>query len=190
LKLNEEDDVVRSFTEAYTRLVIYPSSGLKSTIDPEERKKAEKKRAQINKAALWQLFWLKNKKRIILVFPTGTRYRPWDPSTKRGLKEVYPYIKSFNYMVLVAINGNTLRLNPDGKIMSDDLTTEDVILYTVSRVYDCREYRKKIMQSVADDNLDRKQYVIDQIMNEMECMHQKSEKQRQKILKELGKKTE
>ncbi|HEQ71662.1 MAG TPA: 1-acyl-sn-glycerol-3-phosphate acyltransferase [Spirochaetia bacterium] len=184
LKLNEENDLVRSFTEAFTRIVIFPSSALKGIEDPEELKEAKSKRMSINMAALWQIMRMKSKGHIILVFPTGTRYRPWDPSTKRGLIEVYPYIKSFNYMVLVSINGNTLRLNPNGK-MEEDLATEDVVIYSVSKVYACKDYRHELVKNEGH-HPHQKQYVIDYIMAELDHMHDRAEPKRKKLLSDLG----
>jgi len=184
VKLNEENDLVRAFTEAYSRIVIYPSSSLKRFKNKKQIDEAKKKRLKINRAAIWQLYKLKKKGRIILVFPSGTRYRPWDPSTGQGLKAVYPFIRSFNYMVLVTINGNTLRLNPNGK-MEEDLATEDLVIYTISQVFNCKEYCSKALKSVKFFQ-DSKQYVIDQIMKELENMHQKIELERVKLLKSSG----
>jgi len=87
-------------------------------------------------------------------------------------------------MVLVTINGNTLRLNPNGK-MEEDLATEDLVIYTISQVYNCKEYRSKALKSVKFFQ-DSKQYVIDQIMKELENMHQKIELERVKLLKRSG----
>ncbi|RPJ09281.1 MAG: 1-acyl-sn-glycerol-3-phosphate acyltransferase [Spirochaetaceae bacterium] len=187
LKLNEEHDLVRGFTEAFTRLVICPSSFLKDITDDEELKEANIKRNAINMAAMWQLMRLKNKGHIILVFPTGTRYRPWDPSTGKGLTEVYPYVKSFNYMVLVSINGNTLRVNPNGK-MEEDLATRDLVIYSVSKVINCRDYRHELdHERVKEDSRehnhhDSKEFIVDSIMAEMNRMHEETEKKRMELL--------
>ncbi len=184
LKLNEENDLVRAFTEAFTRIVICPSSALNGISDLEELKAAKDHRVSINMAALWQIMRLKTKGHIILVFPTGQRFRPWDPRTGRGLKEVYPYIKTFHYMALVAVNGNTLRLNPNGK-MEEDLATEDLVTYTVSPVYHCKEYRAAVEQE-ARHVKDHKQHLIDHIMDELGRMHVEAEKKRTEILRAQG----
>jgi glycerol-3-phosphate O-acyltransferase len=180
LKLNEENDLVRAFTEAFTRIVICPSSALKGINDPEELKAAKNHRVSINMAALWQIMRLKTKGHIILVFPTGQRFRPWDPKTGRGLKEVYPYIKTFHYMTLVAVNGNTLRLNPNGK-MDEDLVTKDVCTYTISPVYSCKEYRADLEKDHKHVK-DHKQFLIDHIMDELKQMHELAELKRTKLL--------
>jgi hypothetical protein len=186
LKLNEENDLVRAFTEAFTRIVICPSSALKGITDQDELKAAKSHRVSINMAALWQIMRLKTKGHIILVFPTGQRFRPWDPKTGRGLKEVYPYIKTFHYMTLVAVNGNTLRLNPNGR-MEEDLVAEDVCTYTVSPVYHCKEYRAAVEKKEKHVK-DPKQFLIDHIMEELKRMHEEAESKRLSLLEQLGRK--
>ena len=184
MKLNQENDLVRAFTEAFTRIVIFPSSALKGITDPEKLKEAKNHRMSINMAALWQIMRLKTKGRIILVFPTGQRFRPWDPKTGRGLTEVYPYVKTFHYMALVAVNGNTLCINPNGK-MDEDLAAEDVVTYTVSPVYHCKDYRAEVLHE--DKHVkDPKQYLMDHIMAELAVMHEAAEKKRLPLLTALG----
>jgi hypothetical protein len=186
MKLNEDSDLTRAFTEAYTRIVIYPSSSMKKVKDAKKMLEETIKRIKINRAALHAITHFKHNKRIILGFPTGTRYRPWDASTGKGLKEVYSYLKTFNYMVLVAINGNTLRLNPNN-IMEEDLVTKDVVIFTVSKVYNCKEFRSHALKE-AKLIENSKQHVIDEIMKELERMRQNTEYERNDLLNKLGKK--
>ena len=183
-KLNEENPIVRAFTEAYTRIVIFPSSSLKGEQDPHKLEELKSKRLALNMAAMWQIMRLKTKGHIILVFPTGTRYRPWQPETGRGLVEVYPYIKTFHYMVLIAINGNTLRINPNGK-MDEDLVCKDIVIYTASPVYSCKEYRQRLIKE-GKQHHHNKQFIVDQIMAELEAMHEATEKKRLELLKAQG----
>jgi glycerol-3-phosphate O-acyltransferase len=184
MKLNEEHALVRSFTEVFTRIVIAPSSSLKGITDPEMLKEAKNKRMSINMAALWQIMRMKSRGHIILVFPTGTRYRPWDTKTGRGLKEIYPYLKTFHHMVFVAINGNTLRVNPNGK-MEEDLATEDLVVYTVSKVQNCKEYRNHVMKTEKHIK-DPKRYLVDHIMDELVQRHNATEKKRVELLRAIG----
>ncbi len=183
-KLNEESPVVRAFAEIFTRVVIFPKTNLKNFKNKEEYEQAMERRKKINLAALKKLFELRTHGRIILVFPTGTRYRPWDPSTGKGLKEIDSYIKSYDYMVLIAINGNTLRLNPNGK-MDEDIPHRDVMIYTVSKVYKCSEYRNNVLKTNPNAK-DKKQLIVDSVMEELKKLHDTTEKERQKILEELG----
>jgi len=184
VKLNEESPLVLAFTEVFTRVVLYPSRGIESIEDPKARREAEKRRAKINIAALKMLTSLRREGKLILVFPSGTRYRPWDPSTAKGLKEMDTYLKFYSYMVLVAINGNTLLPNPKGS-MGEDFPNQDVMIYTVSRVQKCSEFRRHALKGREHEE-DPKQHVADSIMTSLGTIHQRTEKARQKALAELG----
>ncbi|MCL2558526.1 MAG: 1-acyl-sn-glycerol-3-phosphate acyltransferase, partial [Treponema sp.] len=108
-KLNEDNPVVAAFAAAYTRVIIYPGHYLKGL--EGEKKRAEAERAMsINRAAMRSLEEVKKDGKLVLVFPAGTRYRPWDPETKRGAREIDSYLRSFDYMCCVALNGEILRI--------------------------------------------------------------------------------
>jgi hypothetical protein len=180
IKLNETSPAVSAFTEAYSRLVIYPSRSLeiikRNLKDPKELLAEMMRSATVNRAAIRALTELKHTGHIVLVFPSGTRYRPWDPSTKQGVREIDSYVKSFDKMCFVAVNGNILRLNPEGEMM-EDLICQDRIQYTASPVIDCAEFRAHV-KHVHHFREDKKQAVADEIMAQLERMHEASEKDR------------
>ena len=178
-KLNEESRFVRAFTEIFTRVVIVAGRAMPGSGDPERQRAENERRNRINTAALKKLIGLRKSGRIILVFPTGTRYRPWDPSTGRGLKEVDSYIKSYKNMVLVAINGNILLPNPAG--MDADEAAPDLMFYTAGPAYDCRQYRDRALASALPD-ADPKQHVVDTLMAELRHMHAQAEEPRRALL--------
>lgn len=173
IKLSETNPVVASFSEAYSRLVIYPSRAideLKVKIeDPDRRAQEISKANQINLASMKELARLRSSGKLILVFPSGTRYRPWDPSSKKGVREIDSYLRSFEYMCFVSINGNILEINPDGE-MHEDLVGPDRVVYEVSQPELCSEFREKVKASVTGDD-DKKQAVVDAIMARLETMH-------------------
>ena len=127
MKLNEASAGVRAFTEGFTRVVIYPTRSLNAVeakgISQEELKAEEQKARKINFAAMRAMDACKKRGQMILVFPSGTRYRPGKPETKRGLREIDSYLRLFDYMLLVGINGNCLRINPENP---DDML-EDIL---------------------------------------------------------------
>jgi hypothetical protein len=184
VKLNEEGPLVLAFTEVFTRVVLFPSRGLESITDPKARHDAEKRRAKINIAALKRLTSLRKEGKLILVFPSGTRYRPWDPTTARGLKEIDTYLKFYSHMVLVAINGNILVPNQHGN-MGEDFPTKDVMIYTVSQVQKCSEFRRRALKG-RDHEEDTKQHVADAVMASLAEMHERTEKARLRLLDERG----
>jgi glycerol-3-phosphate O-acyltransferase len=180
IKLNESNPVVLAFTEAYSRLVIYPSRSIeiikRNLKDPKELVAEVMRSTTVNRASLKALAVLKTQGRLVLVFPAGTRFRPWDPSSKRGVREIDSYIKTFGKMCLVSINGNILRLNPDGE-MEEDLVCQDRVIYDVSPVMDCQDFRDR-MKKEHKHREDKKQATVDGLMDILERMHEEVEKTR------------
>ena len=176
MKLNEDNPVVAAFASAYSRIVIYPSRSIQG-LDPETEKAEILRSNAINRAAMKALNDLKTKGRPILLFPSGTRYRPGDPATKRGVREIDSYIKSFDYMCFVAINGVVLHVGQGD--MMDDPVSEDVVRFSAGPVVSCSEFRDK---AKAGDDEDKKQAVADAIMDELERMHIEGEEKRKRFL--------
>jgi len=185
MKLSEENAAVSAWASAYSRIVIYPSRSLQH-LDSEKNRTEIIRSNAINRAAMKVLMSVKNKGRLILLFPSGTRYRPWDPSTKRGVREIDSYIKAFDYMCLVAINGEILHV-VQGDMM-DDTVSKDVVRLSAGPVLSCTEFRDRVKADV-DANLsnngdeDKKQAVVDAIMAELETMHISGEQKRKQFLK-------
>jgi hypothetical protein len=180
IKLNETNPAVLAFTEAYSRLVIYPSRSLeiikRNIKDPKELVAEMMRSTTVNRAAMKALSELKTAGRIVLVFPSGTRFRPSDPSTKHGVREIDSYVKSFSRMCLVSVNGNILRINAEGE-MHEDLICQDRVVYGAGPVIDCAEFRSKVKHEHHFRD-DKKQAVADEIMERLELMHDAVEKDR------------
>ena len=183
MKLNEANPLVRAFAESFTRVVIYPTRSLTKAEEKaksEEEKIEEEKRARtINLAAMRAMDKCKRNGEVILVFPSGTRYRPGMPETKRGLREIDSYLRMFDIMILVTINGSALTIdmnNPDD--MLADLVAPDVQIFTSSPVIDCKQFRKDYLATLPETEPDPKQKVIDHIMEIFDEQHDKIEKLR------------
>jgi len=180
MKLNEDNPIVAAFAGAYTRIVIYPSRSLQHLNPENEKDKAEIVRSTaINRAAMKALVRQKYKGKLILVFPSGTRYRPWDPETKKGIREIDGYVRSFDYMCFIALNGEILHVQKTD--MLNDAVSKDVVRVTAGPVISCNEFREKARATVPED-ADKKQAVADEIMKELEKMHLAAEEKRKKLL--------
>ncbi len=174
IKLSETNPVVTAFSEAYSRLVIYPSRSIDEIatkiVDPARRAAETAKANAINLASMKALARLRTEGKIVLVFPAGTRFRPWDPASKRGVREIDSYIRSFDYLSFVSINGNILRLNTGGEML-EDMVCKDRVIIDVSEPRRCDEYRERVKASLPPD-VDKKQGVVDAAMAELEAMHE------------------
>lgn len=176
MKLNEASAGVRAFTEGFTRVVIYPTRSLNAVEGKEiseEEKVAEEQRARkINFAAMRAMDSCKKRGQMILVFPSGTRYRPGKPETKRGLREIDSYLRLFDKMILVSLNGNSLRINPDNpEDMLADILEPDKCTFTASPVIDCKEFRNSVLAKLPADEPDPKQKTVDAVMEYLEKQH-------------------
>jgi len=178
MKLNEDNPIVAAFAGAYTRIVIYPSRSLKD-MDTEKDKAEHIRGNAINRAALKALVNHKYKGNLVLVFPSGTRYRPWDPETKKGIREIDSYIRSFDYMCFVALNGEILHVQKTD--MLNDAVSKDIVLVTAGPAISCNEFRENARAAATNDE-DKKQAVADAIMRELEKMHLTAEVERKKLL--------
>lgn len=176
MKLNEASAGVRSFTEAFTRVVIYPTRSLDAVeekeISEEEKKNEEQKARKINFAAMRAMDACKKRGQIILVFPSGTRYRPGKPETKRGLREMDSYLRLFDCMLLVSMNGVCLKINPENPDdMLADIIEPGKCTLTASPVINCREFRDNVLANLPADTEDPKQKTVDEVMAYLEKQH-------------------
>ncbi|MDR0641046.1 MAG: 1-acyl-sn-glycerol-3-phosphate acyltransferase [Treponema sp.] len=180
MKLNEESPIVATMASAYTRLVIYPSRSVEG-LDPEKNREEILRSNAINRAAMKVLVRIKTQGKIILVFPSGTRYRPWDPSTKKGVREIDSYIRSFDYMCCVALNGEVLHVHRGD--MLEDSVSRDLVRITAGKVLPCAEFREQARAAAEAAGIeDKKQAAVDAVMAELEKMHLAAEEKRQGLL--------
>lgn len=183
MKLNEANPAVRAFAESFSRVVIYPTRSLDKASEKaqseEEKKEEEQKARKINMAAMRAMDDCKKRGQVILVFPSGTRYRPGHPETKRGLKEIDSYLRLFDIALFVSINGSVLQMQPGHEEdMLSDLCVRDKVVFTASKVIECKKYRKEFLDSLPADCEDQKQAMIDHVMEVLEKQHEETEKTR------------
>ena len=174
MKLTEENPLIAALTEGYERIVIYPSRTLAGITDPEQLKEEKKRSRNINNASMRTLEELRNAGKVVIVFPAGTRYRPGKPETKRGVREIDSYIRSFDVMLLVSINGNCLRISDDPSNMLSDIVCQDRVVMEVSPVINCEAFRERAKLRGGEGD-DKKQAVVDLVMEELEIMHKRNE---------------
>ncbi|MBO4320934.1 MAG: 1-acyl-sn-glycerol-3-phosphate acyltransferase [Treponema sp.] len=179
MKLNQDNPVVKAFAESFTRVVIYPPRSL-SKVEADgqsaEMIKAEEQKARkINMAAMRAMDECKRRGQVILVFPSGTRYRPGHPDTKRGLREIDSYLRLFDYMVLVSVNGSILEIQDED--MLNDLVSPARQAFTASPVIDCKAFRSDFMATLPPETEDPKQKVIDHVMELLEEQHETVKKE-------------
>ena len=181
MKLNEDNPYIAAFAEAYARIVIYPSRSLAAVNDPEEHKKEEQRSRLINIASMRAFERVRQEGNAVLVFPSGTRYRPGYPETKRGVREIDSYIKLSDVVMPVSINGNCLRIPESKHEMTEDVVFHDRLIMTAGNICSAAALREEAKQWAAQaepDQTDRKQITVDYVMHILENMHTENEKGR------------
>ena len=173
MKLTEEDPLIAALTEGYERIVIYPSRTLAGITDPVQLEEEKKRSRSINIASMRTLEEVRKEGKAVIVYPAGTRYRPGKPETKRGVREIDSYIRTSDVMMLVSINGNCLRISDDPSNMLGDIVCQDKVVIEVSPVIDCNEFRERAKQRCREGD-DKKQAVVDLVMEELEIMHNRN----------------
>jgi glycerol-3-phosphate O-acyltransferase len=170
MKLTLDDPGVAAFASIYSRIVICPSRAV-AHLDPVKDKDKLLFISSLNRAATKALADVKKSGKIILVYPAGTRYRPWVPDSKRGVREIDSYVKGFDYMCFVSKNGVIMRVREDAENdMLADYMVPDVLRFTISGPVSCAAFREKVRAAVPED-ADKKQAVVDEIMRRLEEMH-------------------
>lgn len=184
VKLNE-NPLVKLFTEMFTRIVIVPIRSIEKMLQEEDKYKEEIDLSKkINLKATRKIVEMRSKGYIFVLYPAGTRYRPWNPDTKRGIKETTSYLNSFDYFCCCSINGNNMppREHED---MTREPVYKDVVVFNFGEVKDTKEFIDKEISTNKINTEDKeyvKQFIVDRIMEEIDKLHNNAEEYRKKYL--------
>ncbi|HCL55718.1 MAG TPA: hypothetical protein DHW82_01745 [Spirochaetia bacterium] len=158
-KLNEDSIFVKIIAETFNRVIVVPK-GEGQVDDKEEQRKI----LEINMAT--QRFIRNNKdKYIFLVYPTGTRSRPWDRNTYKGIKEVYNYLKNFEQIIYLSINGNCLPPTTTG--MAWEIPKIDQFNVIFSKPVSGKELIQNGEKEFQGEKESFKQFLIDKVMDQI-----------------------
>ncbi len=140
-KLNEDSLLVKTFSEIFSRLVIVSNREIPIQTDhetPEQksyRVTIENEATPINRAAFRKMINLKKEARIIVLFPMGGRPKPW--LKEKGVKETTSYMRLFDYVQFIKMEGNLL---PVGREMKEECPQRDKIVFTISDAVLAKDY--------------------------------------------------
>ena len=142
VKLNE-NPIVKIYTEMFTRVVIYPIRGLSEMKDKEEYREEVELAKKINLRSTRKIKELRGRGNIFVMYPAGTRFRPWKPETKKAVKETASYLSSFDYFCCLSINGNNMA-PMQHENMIREIYKKDVIVFNFGQVKESRDYISNI----------------------------------------------
>ena len=158
-KLTEGCKSIKSMAEMFSRVVISAKS---AKMSEQEISVA----MAINKAAQRKIAELQGQGKMFLLYPTGTRSRASVPRTHHGLREIYNYVRKFEYCLVCGIRGNILPPRDDVD-MIDEFPRRDAVVYTFGKVRNIAEWLAELALRQPATAIDRKQYVVDAIMDEI-----------------------
>ncbi|MBN2545596.1 MAG: 1-acyl-sn-glycerol-3-phosphate acyltransferase [Spirochaetes bacterium] len=185
VKLNE-NPLVKLYTEMFSRIVIFPIRSIEKLTNDETQKEKINLAKKINIKSTRKIKELRNAGFLFVLFPSGTRYRPWLPETKKSIKETSSFLKSFDYFCCSSINGNNM-LPGEHEDMTKEQFIKDVLVINYGEIKKTKDYIDNILKSadkkITEDTEKSKQFIGDKIMEEIEQLHNKAEEYRKKFLK-------
>lgn len=169
-KLTEGCKSIKSMAEMFSRVVISAKS---ARMNDHEISIA----MAINKAAQRKIAELQSQGKLFLLYPTGTRSRPGVPRSHHGLREVYNYLRKFEYCLVCGVRGNILPPRDDVD-MIDEFPRRDTIVYTFGPVRNIAAWLADLARRQPETATDRKQFVVDTIMDEIYSLGDDPRRQR------------
>ncbi len=135
-KLEEDVGMTSVLVRSVNRVIVTPQSWFATAHTDDEIHEARR----INIATERAVARLRHEGWVFALFPTGTRIRPDDESTRQAIEQTDSYLRMFDYLVLCNIDGCTLPVSKD-----HDLTHEtpklDRMLYTFGAVHRTESWR-------------------------------------------------
>jgi hypothetical protein len=166
-KLEEDVGMTGLLVQCFNRALVAPHSWFDSPHSDSELHQAR----QLNIAAERAIAKLRYAGSVFALFPTGTRIRDDDESTKQAIGETYSYLRIFQYMVLCHIDGCTLPVSRDR-----DLTHEtprlDRMIYTFGSVHRTEDWLAQAEARFA--KLDRRAAAARAITEDIEALAHRS----------------
>lgn len=156
-KLNEEEIFVKLMAEQFHRVIVVPKNE-SASLPPEEQETALRINMNTQK-----FIREKRKDYIFLVYPTGTRSKPWDRNSYRGIREVFNYLKNFEQVIFMSTNGNCMV--PRQAAMSNEPPRKDEIVITFSKPENTKEFLAGLKAGFKGEQEEYKQYCMDEVMN-------------------------
>jgi glycerol-3-phosphate O-acyltransferase len=170
-KLNEDSIIVKTFSEIFSRLIIVPNREIPIQTDhetPEQksyRETIESEATPINRAAFRKMINLRKEGRIIVLFPMGGRPKPW--LKEKGVKETTSYMRLFDYVQFIKMEGNLL---PVGRQMTEEHPQRDKIIFTISDAVLSKDYLEESHRLFEEQTKEKDfdQFNVDRLMVEID----------------------
>jgi glycerol-3-phosphate O-acyltransferase len=174
-KLNEESELVKMYTEIFSRLVIVPRREL-PTEHPEEddvqratRIAKEKEAATINRAAFRKMADLKRQGHIFVLFPLGGRWKEGEENLP--VRETTSYLKAFDFAYPISMEGNPLPATAGP--MEAEVPVQAKVVFHVGAPVTCDDYltASRLLWEASGSPLDFEQFTVNRVMDLLHELH-------------------
>ena len=174
-KLNEESELVKMYTEIFSRLVIVPRRELPTEHpDEDDQQRAariakEKEAAAINRAAFRKMAELKRRGHIFVLFPLGGRWKEGQANVP--VKETTSYLKTFDFAYPISMQGNTLPATTGP--MESEVPVRARVVFNVGAPITCDDYltASHLLWEASGSPLDFEQFTVNRVMDLLDELH-------------------
>lgn len=187
VKLNE-NPLVKLFSEMFSRIVIFPIRSLNKIVGKEGYAEQVNLAKKINVRSARMIKELRSQGNIFLLYPTGTRFRPWNPETGKGIKEAASYLNSFDYFCFASINGNNMP-PAEHEEMTKETMVKDVVVFSFGEVRHTKDYIAHITKdqnfACREDNVNMKELIVEKVMEGISALHIKAKEYRTPLIRNI-----
>ena len=162
-KLEEDVGLTNVLVQCINRVIVTPHSWFSSPRSEAEIHEARR----INIAAERAVARLRHEGWVFALFPSGTRIRPDDESTRQAIEQTDGYLRLFDYLALCNIDGCTMPVSKD-RDFTHESPRLDRMLYTLGPVVRTEDWRDQAATRYPD--VDRKTASAQAIREEIEAL--------------------
>ncbi len=135
-KLEEDIGMTSQLVQCFNRVIVTPPSWFAAPHSDDALHQAR----LINIAAERAIARLRHEGWVFALFPSGTRVRPGNDSTKHPIEQTDSYLRSFDYLAMCNIDGCTMPVSKDSDLMHE-VPRLDRMLYTFGPVHQTKHWR-------------------------------------------------
>ncbi len=162
-KLEEDVGLTNVLVQCINRIIVTPHSWFSSPRSEDEIHEAR----LINIAAERAIARLRHQGWVFALFPSGTRIRPDDESTRQAIEQTDSYLRMFDYLALCNIDGCTMPVSKD-RDFTHESPRLDRMLYTFGPVLRTEDWRDRA--AIRYPDVDRKTASAQAIREEIESL--------------------
>lgn len=145
--LEEDTGVTRMLVQCFNRVIVTPHRWFHSGRNDAQIHEAR----LINIAAERAISRLRHEGWVCALFPSGTRIRPDDETTKQAIAETDSYLRLFDYLLLCNIDGCTLPVSRD-RDFAHEIPKLDRVVFTFGSVHRVQQWRAEMAERFPDED--------------------------------------